>query len=318
MADQTSKVSLVRSGDRRENIFTSLDLIREDVIPKLADQVMLKPNFLSSQNQLAATHPDAIRGAIDFLLTCPNPPNEILVAEGGNEKVPGQAFDTFGYQALKDEYDLSVELIDLNQETEWEQIPILLADRSEYIAHMPKTVLDCPCTISMAVAKTHDVCVVTLGLKNMIMGTLRKEDRVKMHGYPSHKERELPREAQTLNINLIRVAPHLGPDIAVIDGTVGLQGNGPGGKDSVDLGIAVASADVFAADTVMAKAMGFDPSKLGLLHYAGELGMGVTDLDKIEILDTELESVIQSFTPHEQTPQQLQWQDADAAEYLHV
>ena len=318
MADQTSKVSLVRRNDRRENVFASLDLIREDVIPKLADQVMLKPNFLSSQNQLAATHPDAIRGAIDFLLTCPNPPQEILVAEGGNEKVPGQAFETFGYHALKDEYDVAIELVDLNQETEWEQIPILLADRSEYIAHMPKTILDCPCTISMAVAKTHDVCVVTLGLKNMIMGTLRKKDRVKMHGYPSHKERELPREAQTLNINLIRLVPHLGPDIAVIDGTVGLQGNGPGGKDAVDLGIAVASADVFAADAVMAKAMGFDPGKLGLLHYAGELGMGVTNLDKIEILDTELESVIQSFTPHEKTPQQLQWQDADAAGYLHV
>ena len=318
MPDSKATVSLARKDTRRQNVFSALDLIRDDVIQKLADQVMLKPNFLSSQNQLAATHPDVIRGAIDFLLTCPNPPRKILVAEGGNEKVSGQAFETFGYHALKDEYDISIELVDLNQETEWEQIPILLADRSEYTAHMPKTVLDCPCTISVAVAKTHDVCVVTLALKNMIMGTLRKEDRVKMHGYPSHKERELPREAQTLNINLIRLAPHLGPDIAVIDGTVGLQGNGPGGKDAVDLGIAVASADVFAADTVMAKAMGFDPSKLGLLHYAGALGMGVTDLGKIEILDTELESVIQSFTPHEKTPQQLQWQDAEATEYVHV
>ena len=279
---------------------------------------MLKPNFLSSENQLASTHPNAIRGAIDFLLSTPKPPDEILVAEGGNEKISGQAFDNFGYPALSDEYDLPIRLIDLNQETEWEQTPIFLDDRSEYIVHMPKTVLGCPCTISMAVAKTHDVCVVTLAQKNMIMGTIRKEDRVKMHGFSSHKERELPNEARVLNINLIRLARHLQPDIAVIDGTVGLQGNGPGGKDAVNLGIAVASADVFAADAVMAKAMGFEPLKLGLLHYAHKLGMGVADLNQIDILETPVENVITSFKPHETTHLQLQWQEEQAMEYLQV
>ena len=219
---------------------------------------------------------------------------------------------------MSDEYDIPIRLIDLNQETEWEQTPIILDDRSEYIVHMPKTVLDCPCTISMAVAKTHDVCVVTLAQKNMIMGTIRKEDRVKMHGFPSHKERELPNEARILNINLIRLARHLQPDIAVIDGTVGLQGNGPGGKDAVNLGIAVAIAAVFAADAVMAKAMGFEPLELGLLHYANELGMGVADLDQIDILETPVNNVITPFKPHETTHLQLQWHEEQAMRLLQV
>ena len=312
------QVGLARRGSHRDNIYGAMDLVREDLVPKIREQVMLKPNFLSNENQLASSHADAMRGAIDFLLSCPEPPAEILIAEGGNEDHSGQCFENFAYQALVDEYDLEVQLIDLNQETKWETIPIYLADRSEYLVHMPKTVLDCPCTISMAIAKTHDVCCVTLALKNMIMGTIRKEDRVKMHGYPAHKERELPTEAQRMNVNLIRLASYLTPDIAVIDGTVGLQGNGPGGEDAVDLGVAAAGVDVYATDAVMAKGMGFEPMTLGLLAYANDLGLGVAELEKIDVLDTAIEDVATDFKPHEKNEQQLQWQDNQAERYLRV
>lgn len=312
------KVGLARRGSRRDNIFGAMDLVREDIVPKVRPQVLLKPNFLSNKNQLASSHTDAMRGAIDFLLSCPDPPTEILIAEGGNEDYSGESFENFAYQALVDEYEVEIRLIDLHLETDWETIPIYLADRSEYLVHMPKTVLDCPCTISMAIAKTHDVCCVTLALKNMIMGTIRKDDRVKMHGYPSHKERELPTEAQRLNVNLIRLASHLTPDIAVIDGTVGLQGNGPAGEDTVDLGVAAVGTDVYAADAVMAKCMGFEPMTLGLLAYANDLGLGIADLERIDVLETAIEDVVQAFKPHEKNDQQLQWQDDQADRYLHV
>ena len=312
----TPNVGLARRKNRRQNVFAALDLIRDDVIPKLAEQVLLKPNFLTSKNQLACTHPDAIRGAIDFLLTTPAPPKEIIIAEGGNEDFSGEAFQKFGYHALADEYPIPVRLVDLNQETAWEETTIILADQSEYTVRMPKTVLDCPCTISVAVAKTHDACVVTLALKNMIMGTLHKKDRVMMHGYHSHPQRNLPTEAQILNVNLIRLSRYLRPDIGLIDGTVGLQGNGPGGTDAVEWGIAVASADVFAADAVMAKAMGFEPLELGWLYYAQQLGYGTADLSQINIVGTPLEAVSKPFKPHQTTPLQLQWREARARSYL--
>lgn len=313
-----TKVGLAKTGARRQNVFKALDLVRDEVMPKLKDkdQVMLKPNFLSSQNQLASTHADAIRGAIDFLLTVPKPPKEILIAEGGNEKFSGEAFQNFGYTALADEYPTPIRLIDLHQEQNWQETLVVLADRSEVSVRMPKTVLDCPCTISVAVAKTHDVDVVTLALKNMIMGTLHKADRIKMHGYYSHADRRLPREAQTLNINLIRLSRYLAPDIGVIDGTVGLQGNGPGGTDAIDLGIAVASADVFAADAVTAKAMGFEPLQIGLFYYANVLGYGVADLEQIEVVGMPPGEVIKFFKPHEKVQLQFQWQEANAMGYL--
>ena len=313
-----TRVGLAKRDSRREKIFHAMDLVRDDLIPKIAEQVMLKPNFLSNKNQLASSHPDAMRGAIDFLLTCPKPPTEILIAEGGNEDHSGECYENFGYHALLEEYDIPIRLVDLNQETEWETETIYLHDRSEYQVQMPKTVLDCPCTISMAITKTHDVTNVTLALKNMIMGTIRKQDRVKMHGYPEHKARELPTESQRMNVNLIRLTPDLKPDIGVIDGTVGLQGNGPGGTDTVELGVAAASADVFAVDAVMAKAMGFEPMSLGWLHYANDLNLGIANLENIEVLETAIEDIAISFKPHETNEQQLQWQDKEAKTYLLV
>ena len=318
MTTYTARVGLTQSEGRRRNIFEALNLVRADVEPKLAEQVMLKPNFLSNKNQLASSHADAIRGAIDFLLTTPNPPQEIIVAEGGNEDYSGQAFENFGYHALIDEFDIPIRLVDLNQEEQWVETPIILADRSETTARMPKSVLDCPCTISIAIPKTHDVCVVTLALKNMIMGAIHKKDRVKMHGFHSHPERRLPDEAQVMNINLIRLGRFLSPDIALIDGAQGLQGNGPGGTDDVAFGMAAASADVFAADAVVAKAMGFEPADLGILHYARELGFGTADLDRIEVLGTPIEAIRTIFKPHETTELQLQWHEPQALDYLQV
>lgn len=316
MTMKRARVGLAREGDRRRNVYRALDLVRADVTPRLREQVMLKPNFLSGKNQLASSHADAMRGAIDFLLSTPKPPAEILIAEGGNENYPGEAWDSFGYHTLASEYSVPIRLIDLNQETNWVETPIILADHSETVVRMPKTVLDCPCTISVAIAKTHDVCVVTLALKNMIMGTIHKPDRVKMHGFKSHAERTLPAEAQTLNINLIRLARFLAPDIAVVDGTRGLQGNGPGGEDGVDLGVAAASIDVFAADAVIAKAMGFEPMELGLLNYGHQLSMGVADLAEIEVLATKIEAVRKAFKPHETTHLQMQWHESRARELL--
>lgn len=310
------KVGLARRENRRQNVFASLDLVRDEVIPKLQEQVMIKPNFLSGQNQFASTHIDAVWGVVDFLQTVPTPPQTIIVAEGGNEDVAGEAFRNFGYLDLVGQSPLPLQLVDLNQEENWVETSVILVDRREAMVGMSKTVLDCPCTISLALAKTHDTCVVTLALKNMIMGTIRKKDRVKMHGVGSHAERELPGGAQMMNINLIRLSRHLSPDIAVIDGTVGLQGNGPQGTDAVELGIAVASADVFAADAVMVKVMGFEPLELGWLHYGHALGYGIADLDRIKVLETAIEAVNKDFKPHEKTPLQLQWRLDNAMQYL--
>ena len=319
MVKKASRVGLAKKEFRRDSVFSALDNVRDDIEKKIRDQVLLKPNFLTSKNQLASTHVDSIKGTLDFLKSIKRPPDEVIIAEGGNEAYSGEAFDNFGYRNLEDEFGISIRLVDLNLEKNWVETSIITAvEEGTRSVRMPKIILDCPCKISIAVAKTHDVCVVTLAQKNMIMGTLHRDDRIWMHGFPSHAERVLPDEARILNANLIQVSKHLKADIGIIDGTVGLQGNGPGGTDVVPLGVAVASADVFSSDAVICKIMGFEPMEMGLLNYAETLGAGISDLQNIEVIGASVEEVARSFLPHQSTPQQLLWHEQRAEEFARL
>lgn len=310
-----ANVALIRGLDRRRGSFQALDAVRDEVEPRLHDEVLLKPNFLSDGTQLPSTHVDTVRGTIDFLLSTDTAPRRIVVAEGSAGST-SHAFQTFGYETLREEFDLDIELVDLHAETRWRETSIFTAGDTETTVRMPRVILDAPCTFSLARAKTHDVCVVTLALKNMIMGTIYRDDRVLMHGFGSHPERRQPIEAKFLNINLIRLARHLQPDVSLVDGVTGLQGNGPGGADAIHFDVVAAGVDVYAVDTVMTACMGFDPSLIGTLHYARSHGLGCASLGCINLLGASIEEVRTRFKPHESTPLQQQWQKHNAHELL--
>ena len=100
MATNQTKVGLARTGERRQNVFTALDLVRDDITPKLREQVMLKPNFLSSTNQLASTHVDAICGAMDFLLTVPGATQRDYHRRRRQPSIFGRSFREFRLQSF--------------------------------------------------------------------------------------------------------------------------------------------------------------------------------------------------------------------------
>jgi uncharacterized protein (DUF362 family) len=311
-----ARVSLVKAGNRRENVFQALQLVRENVAERIKEEVVLKPNLFDGRNKLAVTHVDAVRGALDFLSTLPDRPKRVVIAESPDGEEFEEILERFGYAELPDEYEMPIQFFNLNLERNWVKARVIMADGRFEEIRISRLIADSDCILSVAVAKTHDVCFATLGYKNVAVGSVYKLDQVKMHGYRSHSERRIPEEAVLLNINLIRIAHYLKPHVAVIDGTVGLQGNGPGGSDTVDFGIAAASTDVFAADAVVAKAMGFEPMEMGYLYYANSLGLGIADLERIDVLGRPIEEVALRFKPHERYKLQFQWRTDKAEELL--
>lgn len=306
MASKTT-VGIGTGSNRRENVRTAVERSAPQLASLMREEVMLKPNFLSGTNPVVCTHPDAVRGVLDVIMTLPEKPRRVLIAEGGNETVPGECFRHMGYADIPDEYGLPIELVDLNQETRWRNTRVYMVDGTWTTVRMPRTVLDCPCVISVAVAKTHDGAMVTLSLKNLIMGTILKKDRIKVHGYMTHHDRRHPQEARALSRNLIRLARHLYPHYSVVDGTVGIQGNGPGGTDTVPLGLAAAGEDTIAVDAVISKAMGFEPLEVGTVFYGDAIGLGVGDLSRIRVAGGRLDEFVLSFKGHESIDLQRKW-----------
>ena len=67
--DQRSLVSLIRGEDRRKNAYNALLAIDSKIAPQLKTKkyVVIKPNNVSTVNQLASTNVDTLRGILDYL-----------------------------------------------------------------------------------------------------------------------------------------------------------------------------------------------------------------------------------------------------------
>lgn len=64
-----STVALLKGDNRRKLVYETLLAIDEQIKPQLARKksVVIKPNNVSTEIQLAATHADTLRGILDYI-----------------------------------------------------------------------------------------------------------------------------------------------------------------------------------------------------------------------------------------------------------
>lgn len=289
-------VSLIKGEDRRDNIKRSLEIISDEIKKGIGSrQVIIKPNFVSTSNPLASSHVDQIRGILDFLRDFYK--GKVIIAEAACGDTMG-AYKNFDYFSLRKEYD--VKLIDLNKGP-FEVITIL--DRGSRPIHIRVSSLlrdKANYLISAARLKTHDRVVVTLSIKNMAMGGIFSGDKVVVH-----------QGIKQMNLNIAEVARHVWPDLAVIDGLTGMEGDGPTQGTPIHAGIAISGTDPLAADRVACEVMGVDFNKVGYLHYCFKNGFGEGDLEKIQALGYSLKECIRPFRLHSRVMEQYRWRDGE-------
>jgi uncharacterized protein (DUF362 family) len=346
-----SRVALFRGDDRYDNVRAALALVDDQIDLTGKQRVLIKPNFVVTNKPLAATHVDAVRAVLDFLRERYDGP--ITIAEGPAVAPASEGFRCYGYEPLIHAY--GVQLADLNHDVavpvtvyDWRLRPLRL--------HLARSVVDSDFRISVTPPKTHDVVIVTLSLKNMIMGSLISyfsnaeptpdgrglnlgqvssilarlvpqwvrrlppaewlQFRVMSTFEPSDKMK-MHQSVPLLNLNLALIAPWVAPHLAVIDGFEGMEGNGPSHGTPVPLRLTLASVDPLAADVAGAALMGFHADDVGYLHYCQQLGLGTGDLSNIEIVGNAwLEDCARSFRPHDTIQRQRRWRMPDAEKYL--
>ncbi|MEM2940608.1 MAG: DUF362 domain-containing protein [Thermoproteota archaeon] len=284
----TVKVSLVKGQDRKANIHKALGLIKEDI--KLPEKpILLKPNFVSTSTSLAATHVDAIKAVMDFFLELGA--KSFLIGEASSGHT-WNGYRNFGYLELEKSYP--VKLLDLNED-EWVKTKILDSRFNMVEVKVSKTILD-SYRISITRPKTHDYGIVTLALKNMAVGSIIGWDKDLIHqGY------------RIFNLNLVKLAKLTFPHLSVIDGVVGMEGNGPVHGGAVSSCFTVASANALACDLVTSTLMGFDYKNIGYLWYGTQIGLGPKTLDEIDVIGEKVEDCIMRFHPHRSYEAQLNW-----------
>jgi uncharacterized protein (DUF362 family) len=133
--------------------------------------------------------------------------------------------------------------------------------------------------ISAAKLKTHNNTGVTLGMKNMF-GLLPDKFKAKYH-------------ARGISKVIVDINTVLKPALTVIDGFVGMEGNGPVDGTPVQMDAIIAGKDVVAADATACRVMGIDPHSISHIRKAHEKGLG--NIDNVQVVGEKIENVLRPF-----------------------
>lgn len=335
-------VSLIKGEDRYQNIYQALEMIKLDLQPlEQKTNILIKPNLLSTRNPYANTHVTAVKAIIDFLAkNCTDFSHKnIVILEGSAGAYYGrlstrEVFVQSGYLDLEDNYT-NVKLESIEDHSGY--IPFKLKSIAGYEeANLVKRVRDFDYIISVNLPKTHDYAIVTLGIKNMV-GLIRQEDKSLIHGLrtpsASHKTiftfvptwmiswfrrrasravnlffRYIPayrKSVRVIHHNIATLAKLAWPDLVVLDGLYGMEGDGPVDGTPIRLNLAIASADALKADALAARIIGFEPETIGYLYYLAQQGLG--DLSLKGLVGVPLEEARVRFKPHSNYHIQCLW-----------
>lgn len=221
-------------------------------------RIVLKPNLVEyDPTGVINTHPAVVAAAIDAFRSLDA--RAVIVAEGpGHRRDTEYLLTASGlYGALKER---RTSFTDLNQDNV--QRHRLLSQYTELkYAYLPTTIMAADLLVSMPKMKTHHWVGVTLSLKNMF-GIMPGS----VYGWPKNVLHWSGIEKSIVDINSSLPVPQF----AIVDGIVGMEGNGPIQGQAKSVGVLVFGQDMVAVDATASRLMGIDPKTVGYLAEAGK------------------------------------------------
>jgi uncharacterized protein (DUF362 family) len=219
-------------------------------------RILLKPNLVETNASAPHinTHPLVLRGAIEAFLRLGA--STVMVAEG-----PGHRRDTLAVYEESGLADVLTEdhirFHDVNYITGYE-LPNAGRQSSMRTLTFPSLFKEVDWIVSVAKMKTHHWAGVTLSMKNLfgVMPGL-------YYGWPKNVLHHAGIENSILDINAT-VKPHF----AIVDGIIGMEGDGPIMGSPKQVGVLVMGRNFPAVDATCCRIMGIDPYKVSYLERA--------------------------------------------------
>lgn len=224
---------------------------------KKGDRVLLKVNLLSPSGpeKAVTTHPEFVRAVA----------REVKKA-GGYPFIGDSPIGRFSRRTLKNGYRVTgieemagEEQIPLNYDTGVKKLGISGGIRIKQ-SPICNYALNADKIIAMPKLKTHSFQYMTLACKVMY-GIVPGLTKVKYHAL-------FPGRAGFADM-LLDIYLLLKPCLIIMDGILGMEGEGPGGGgDPVELGLAIASEDAVAMDISVCRMIGIEPVGIPVLKRA--------------------------------------------------
>jgi len=241
-------------------------------------RVLIKPNVarLASPGEGITTHPLVVAAIIDYLRE--KGALEILLGESCIFGVDAQeAFQKSGMKVIAEKKGVS--LLDLDR---FDPMDLNIREgRLLQRIRVSSILKSVDWIVSVPVMKTHMHTQVTLSIKNM-KGFLWKREKARLHhliGDPKITEGD-----KELDVAISEMGTVLFPHLAVIDGTVGMEGMGPAYGQPKKMGLVVVSNSALACDRVASELMGFPPDQVPHLRRLSRRAIGKVLVDPVDYL----------------------------------
>jgi uncharacterized protein (DUF362 family) len=268
----------------RDTILRGIKLFGLDVTDK---RVLLKPNLVEFDPKgVINTHPAVVEAAIDSFKSLGA--KEVIVAEGPGHRRDNEYLLTASglYDVVKDH---RVKYVDLNTD-EVRLINLKSSFTNLKQLYLPETLFNVDLLVSIPKLKTHHWAGVTLSMKNMfgvVPGAI--------YGWPKNALHWAGIVGSIVDINSSLPIPRF----AIVDGIVGMEGNGPLQGKQKNSGVLVLGDDLVAVDATAARLMTIEPRQVKYLNLSGEF-LGNLERSKIEQIGEDVERYRQDFTVIEQ------------------
>lgn len=269
-----TSVAIVQGKQASKMVEEALKLIKAEELIRPEDSVLIKPNYVTAMHPSTGITTDSriVESLIQFATD--SRVREVIVGEGGSGDTE-RAFDIVEIRNVTKRHD--VRLINLNQDQLVKaRIPHALALHE---VGMAETALKSTCIINVPKLKVHSRALATVCMKNLMGFILPKSI---MHSQINEKIVDLTSFFKD------RVK------INVVDGIIGAELNETSGSP-VEMNLVIAGNDMVAVDSVASAVMGIDPLKVKYLMLAEERGLGISNIDEIEVLGKSIEEVAKKF-----------------------
>ncbi|MEW6623174.1 MAG: DUF362 domain-containing protein [Bacillota bacterium] len=233
-------------------------------------RVFIKPNLLTnrSPDQAVTTHPKVVFVVANYFVK-----KGAQVTIGDSPGGPGSAawlktvFRVSGIETVAEQtgavlnFDLTPYKVQIKLKNVYKELELV------------KAVVDADYLINLPKLKTHGLTVLTCGPKNLY-GCVPGLNKAKYH-------LELPILENFCEL-LVAVAEYLKPELTIVDGIIGMEGEGPSSGKPRSLGYLLASKDCFQVDLFAAHLLGINPNRLPVLKAASKRGLlNLDDLPEI-------------------------------------
>ncbi len=221
-------------------------------------RILLKPNLVEPHSGVGHvnTHPLMVRAAVETFLRLGA--SRVLVAEGqGHRRDSLLVLDESGLgEVLRED---RIPYVDLNYDAVYTVRNTGGRSRLETLT-FARTLRQVDWVVSMPKLKTHHWAGVTLSMKNLfgVMPGI-------VYGWPKNVLHWAGIQESILDINSA-----VRPDLAIVDGIVGMEGDGPIMGTPKQAGVVVMGRNLPAVDATCARVMGIDPYKIGHLAVASD------------------------------------------------